>query len=123
MINGIGNCRPHGECGQLAQALRAERTRFLIERTHEQDLELRDFRIRRQEVAGIVAVYELTRRWIDLRLLQEGLARTPDRSSRMSMYARSKSPIGICLVESLPDRFSPSFLRPIKVASAAGLLT
>jgi hypothetical protein len=64
-----------------------------------------DIRIRRHEVAGVVAVYELTRRRIDLRLLQEGLARTPDGSSPMSMYTRSKSLIGICLVESLANRF------------------
>src|SRR5205807_7606686 len=48
------------------------------ERREEEDVELWDIRIRRYEVAGIVAVQKTAHHRIGLRLLEQGLAHAPD---------------------------------------------
>jgi hypothetical protein len=40
VVHGVGNRGRYRYCGELAQTLRAERARFLIELTDEQDLEV-----------------------------------------------------------------------------------
>src|SRR6267142_5388362 len=78
VIHGVGDGRCHGHGSQFTQTLGTQRARFFIEAAYEQDIKLRNIRIGWDEVAGVVAVYELARRRIGLRLLQQGLSHTPD---------------------------------------------
>jgi hypothetical protein len=61
---------------QLAKTFGAQRARFFIEAAYEQGIKFRNIRIGCHEVAGVVAVYELARCRINLRLLQQRLAHT-----------------------------------------------
>src|SRR5439155_10345 len=78
VIHGIGDRRRHRHGGELPEALGSERARFLVELANEERLELRDIRIRRDEVAGIVAVEEAAQGRIGLRLLKQRLPDAPD---------------------------------------------
>src|SRR2546426_6939723 len=78
VIHGIPNRRRHRYGSELAEALGAERARFLVELADEEGLEPRDIRVRRYEVAGIVSVEEAAHHRIRLRLLEQGLPYAPD---------------------------------------------
>src|SRR5437879_6124092 len=78
VIDGIGDRGRHRHGGKLPEALGSEWARFLVELANEERLELRDIRIRRYEVAGIVAVEEAAPDRIGLRLLEQRLPGAPD---------------------------------------------
>src|SRR3989475_1118763 len=78
VIHGIGDRGRHRHGGELPEALGSEWARFLVELANEERLELGDIRVRRYEVARIVAVEEATQDRIGLRLLKQRLANAPD---------------------------------------------
>src|SRR5712692_11082315 len=78
VIHGIGDRGRHRHGGELPEPLGSEWARFLVELANEERPELRDSRIRRYEVAGIVAVEEAAQDRIGLRLLEQRLPDAPD---------------------------------------------
>src|SRR5437899_3885059 len=78
VIHGIGDRRRYRHGGELPEALGSEWARFLVELANEERLELPDIRIRRYEVARIVAVEEAAQDRIGLRLLEQCLPDAPD---------------------------------------------
>jgi hypothetical protein len=61
MVDGICNRRRYRYRRQLAKAFGAQRTRFFIEATCEQDIEFRKIGTGWNEIAGVVTVDELAR--------------------------------------------------------------
>src|ERR1700730_11124451 len=85
-VGDSGGDRPRDRTGrQLPEALCAERTRFLVEVTHEDGIQLRDIGISRHQIAGVVAVEEAAGCWVGFRLLEQCLPNTPgDAADRLA---------------------------------------
>src|SRR5579863_46144 len=81
VIDGICNRRCDRYRSELSQTFCADWTGFLIEVTHEQDVEFRDIRTSRHQVAGVITIDEATQGRIRFGLFHQGLADTPYNSA------------------------------------------
>jgi len=81
VVDGVRNCRRDRYCREFAHTLHADWACLVVEFTHEQDVELRDVRVRWDEVPGEVTVHKSSHHWISVGLLEQRLADAPDHPS------------------------------------------
>ena len=78
VIDSVGNCGRDRNGGELAHALHPDWAGLVVEFTDEQDVELRDIRVRRHEITGKVAVQKASQDRVGLGLLEQRLSDAPD---------------------------------------------